>query len=109
MKKNIAPFTSIFQKVLVKWAIFSLLGLPRSRHTSVIQGGGGGQARGVGRTSFANWELNGPWLLWYVSQAQTQNQRQQMEEIFTKITNYVQDYGSCPLPRSLSIDDDQDL
>ncbi len=31
------------------------------------------------------------------------------EAIFTKIKNYGQGYGSCPLPRPLSIADDQDL
>jgi hypothetical protein len=72
-----------FSKVTV-WCWSRYLSLwSRSRHMSVIQGGGGGQGRvgGEGRTSFANWELNGPWLLWNVSHALTKNQRPHMDEI----------------------------
>ncbi len=97
MKKNITPYTSIFPKVSVK------------RPTSVIQGGVGGRGRGggEGRTSFANWEPNGPCLLRNVSHAQKENQRPHMEEILPKLKIMYKEMG--PLPRSLWIADDQDL
>ncbi len=71
--------------------------------------GGGGGGGGKMRTSFANWKLYGLYLLRNVSYAQKENQRTHMKEIFNKIKNYVQGIGSCPLPWSLSIADDQDL
>jgi hypothetical protein len=40
---------------------------------------------------------------WTVFHAQTEIKRPHIEAIFTKMKNYGQGYGSCPLPRSLSI------
>ncbi len=107
-KKTSHPIPRFFQRS--KWSELQLVWggslVVAAYFCNSRRGWGAGEGWGEGRTSFANWELNGPWLLWYVSHAQTENQIQHMEEICIKIKNYVQDYGSCPLPWSLSIADD---
>ncbi len=88
----------------MKWAIISLEGFPRWRHTSVIQGGGGGRG---GLPLLIESYVD------YISSEMFSTPRKRirehMAEIFNSIKNYVQGNGSCPLPQSLSLADDQDL
>ncbi len=54
-EKNIAPYTLTFPKVSVCWC------WSRSRHTSIIQGGSGGQGRGGG--FIVRWRLRSPGIV----------------------------------------------
>ncbi len=76
---------------------------------SVINHPGAGEGWGGGEEFPLLIENFREHVSWTVSHAQTEIQRPHMEEIFTKIKNYGQEYRSCPLPRSLSIDVDHDL